>query len=153
MAERLLRLTFLVTATSHSPPWRTWKNVVLPSVMSGLVGGVELAMTWILKMSEMDRLHSYTACVSSWRAGHRAAGDALEVGPEQARDEHLALDVQDEAVGRAEPCQRERASGQPGACSQGGDHGALLARLNLTRALRLARCLVEWERWGGLEGP
>ena len=48
--------TFLQTATSQSAPWRTWKKVTLPSVMSGLVGGVELAMTWILNTSEIDRL-------------------------------------------------------------------------------------------------
>jgi hypothetical protein len=47
----------LQTATSHKPPCRTWKKVVLLSVMRGEVGGAELATTWIRKMSEIDRLH------------------------------------------------------------------------------------------------
>lgn len=33
---------------------------MLPSVMSGEVGGVELAMTWIRKTSEMERLSWYS---------------------------------------------------------------------------------------------
>lgn len=39
------QLTFFVTATSQRPPCRTWKKVVLPRVVRGEVGGVELAMT------------------------------------------------------------------------------------------------------------
>lgn len=54
--ERGRRLTVLVTATSQSPSCRTWKKVVEPSVISGAVGGVVEAMTWMRKMSEMERL-------------------------------------------------------------------------------------------------
>lgn len=39
------RPTCLHTATSHSPPWRTWKKVVLLRVIKGEVGGVDEATT------------------------------------------------------------------------------------------------------------
>ena len=55
-AELERRLTCLQTATSQRPPWRTWKKVVLLSVIKGEVGGVDEATTWMRKMSEMERL-------------------------------------------------------------------------------------------------
>lgn len=73
---------------------------MLLSVMRGEVGGVELATTWIRKMSEIERLHSAGVLVSARSrkafGSKRERGNGLEIWTEEARDEDLALEVEDE---------------------------------------------------------